>query len=216
MNRPILCSATLLLLAVLAGGCAGPSRVEEDLPPPVVERTSNMTTWSTPGAIAAAAAAAAAASAARAAPRTPPAPPRAAPAAPPPRPAPPPAAPPAPAAAAEVSTAPAAIQRVVYFDFDRYDIKDEFKPMLERRAQALVADRGKRYVVEGHADERGSREYNLALGQKRAEAVVSALELMGVQHEQLEPVSFGDTRPAVEGSDEVAWSQNRRAELVDP
>ena len=106
-------------------------------------------------------------------------------------------------------------QRIVYFDFDSYVIKDEFKGMLDGHAKALAANRGKRMVVEGHADERGSREYNLALGQKRAEAVVRSLELLGVADQQLEAVSFGEERPAAQGSTEDAWATNRRAELKD-
>ena len=70
-------------------------------------------------------------------------------------------------------------------------------------------------VVEGHTDERGGREYNLALGQKRAEAVVRSLTLLGVGDQQLEAVSFGEERPAAQGSDEAAWARNRRAELKD-
>ena len=106
-------------------------------------------------------------------------------------------------------------QRIVYFDFDSFVIKDEFKGMLDGHAQALTANRGKRMVVEGHTDERGGREYNLALGQKRAEAVVRSLTLLGVGDQQLEAVSFGKERPAVQGSDEAAWARNRRAELKD-
>ena len=110
---------------------------------------------------------------------------------------------------------PAPSQRIVYFDFDSFVIKDQFKGMLDGHAKVLAANRGKRMVVEGHADERGSREYNLALGQKRAEAVVQSLELLGVGEKQLEAVSFGEERPAVQGSDEAAWARNRRAELKD-
>lgn len=106
-------------------------------------------------------------------------------------------------------------QRIVYFDFDSYAIKDEFKGMIDGHARALAASRDKRLVVEGHTDERGGREYNLALGQKRAEAVVRSLELLGVGNQQLEAVSFGEERPAVQGSDETAWARNRRAELKD-
>lgn len=104
-------------------------------------------------------------------------------------------------------------QRIVYFDYDSYAIKDEFKPVIDAHARALVADKNRRVVVEGHADERGGREYNLALGQKRAEAVVRSLTLLGAGESQLEAVSFGEERPAVQGSDEAAWAQNRRAEL---
>jgi len=105
--------------------------------------------------------------------------------------------------------------RVIYFDFDSYVIKDEFKPLIDGHAKALTAARGKRIVVEGHTDERGGREYNLALGQKRAEAVVKSLALLGVGDNQMEATSFGKERPAVPGSDEAAWAKNRRAELKD-
>lgn len=105
--------------------------------------------------------------------------------------------------------------RVVYFDYDSFVIRDEFKPVIEGHARAMATNRGKRAVVEGHADERGSHEYNLALGQKRAEAVARSLELMGVTQNQVEAVSYGEERPAVQGSDESAHARNRRAELKD-
>jgi peptidoglycan-associated lipoprotein len=106
------------------------------------------------------------------------------------------------------------LPRVVYFDFDSYVVKDEFRPVVEVNAKALTTDRKRHLAVEGHTDERGGHEYNLALGQKRAEAVVKSLELMGANDAQLEAVSFGKERPAVQGSDESAWAKNRRAELV--
>ncbi len=106
-------------------------------------------------------------------------------------------------------------QRIVYFDFDSFVIKDDYKAMIDGHAKAMVANLGKHMVVEGHTDERGGREYNLALGQKRAEAVVRTLALLGVPDRQLEAVSFGKERPAVTGSDESAWARNRRAELKD-
>lgn len=105
--------------------------------------------------------------------------------------------------------------RVVYFDFDSFIIRDEFKPLLDGQARQLVGNRGKRVVIEGHADDRGSREYNLALGQKRAEAVLRMLALLGVADSQLEAVSFGEERPAAAGHDEAAWAKNRRAELKE-
>jgi peptidoglycan-associated lipoprotein len=117
------------------------------------------------------------------------------------------------AAGAAAMTMPS--QRVVYFDFDSFVIKDEYKPVIEGHAKVLAAARNRKLVVEGHTDERGGREYNLALGQKRAEAVVRSLELLGADAAQLEAVSFGKERPAVVGSDESAWSRNRRAELKD-
>ena len=106
-------------------------------------------------------------------------------------------------------------QRVVFFDFDSYAIKDDFKSLIDGYARVLQANRGKKLVVEGHTDERGGREYNLALGQKRAAAVVSSLTLLGATDAQLEAVSFGEERPAVQGNDEAAWAKNRRAELKD-
>jgi peptidoglycan-associated lipoprotein len=107
------------------------------------------------------------------------------------------------------------VARIVYFDFDSFVIKDEFRPVVEGNAKTMVANKQRRMVVEGHADERGSREYNLALGQKRAEAVVKSLSLMGVGNAQVEAVSFGEERPAAQGADEAAWAKNRRAELKD-
>ena len=106
-------------------------------------------------------------------------------------------------------------QRIVYFDFDSFVIRDEFKPLIDGHAKVLAAQPGRKLVVEGHTDERGSREYNLALGQKRAESVMRSLTLLGVQPGQLEAVSFGEERPAATGSDEAAWAKNRRAELKD-
>jgi len=106
-------------------------------------------------------------------------------------------------------------QRTVFFDFDSFVVKDEYRPMLEAHAKALSANRSKRMVLEGHTDERGGREYNLALGQKRAEAVLRTMVLLGVQDSQLEAVSFGEEKPAVQGSDEAAWAKNRRVDLRD-
>jgi|SRR5580765_751767 len=103
--------------------------------------------------------------------------------------------------------------RTVYFDFDSYVVKDEFRPLIDRFAKSLAADRKKKLQVEGHTDERGGREYNLALGQKRAEAVAKSLALLGAADAQVEAVSFGKERPAAQGSDEAAWAKNRRAEL---
>lgn len=106
-------------------------------------------------------------------------------------------------------------QRVVFFDFDSFAIRSDFSGMIDGHAKFLGLNRDKRMTIEGHADERGSREYNLALGQKRAESVLRSLVLLGVRESQLEAVSFGEERPAAEGSNETAWAQNRRAELKD-
>lgn len=107
------------------------------------------------------------------------------------------------------------LPRVVYFDFDSFVIKDEARGTLEAHAKRLTANRQLREVVEGHTDERGGSEYNLALGNKRATAVVKSLTLLGAQADQLEAVSFGKERPAAEGHTEEAWAKNRRAELKD-
>ena len=109
---------------------------------------------------------------------------------------------------------PAHLARLVFFDFDQYTVRAEFVPLLEGHARFLAADRQRRVALEGHTDERGGREYNLALGQKRAEAVRRSLALMGVQDAQMEAVSFGEEKPANAGTDEAAHSQNRRVELV--
>jgi len=108
-----------------------------------------------------------------------------------------------------------AAMRVVYFDFDSFVVKDEFRGVVEGHAKALAAERNKKLIIEGHTDERGGREYNLALGQKRAEAVARSLALLGAGSGQVEAVSFGKERPAAQGSDESAWARNRRAELRD-
>lgn len=105
--------------------------------------------------------------------------------------------------------------RVVYFDFDSYVVKDSGRAVVDKHARRLVAEPTTRVVVEGHTDERGGREYNLALGQRRAESVVKALTLLGARENQLEAVSFGMERPAEAGSNEEAWAKNRRAELKD-
>ena len=106
------------------------------------------------------------------------------------------------------------LPHTVYFDFDSFVVKDEFRPIIEANAKALTADRRKHVAVEGHTDERGGREYNLALGQKRAEAVAKSMTLLGANDNQIEAVSFGEERPAVQGNDEAAWAKNRRAEIM--
>ena len=113
------------------------------------------------------------------------------------------------------STAAASAPRVVYFDFDSYTIKDEYRGLIESSARSLAGAKAKRMTVEGHTDERGGREYNLALGQKRAETVARAMSLLGVGADQVEAVSFGKERPVAQGSDEAAWAKNRRAEIKD-
>ena len=115
----------------------------------------------------------------------------------------------------KASAAPEDMPHVVYFDFDSFVVRDEFRPVIEAHAKMLSTNRTRKLAVEGHTDERGGREYNLALGQKRAEAVAKSLTLLGAQDGQIEAVSFGEERPAAQGSDEAAWAKNRRAELVN-
>jgi peptidoglycan-associated lipoprotein len=109
---------------------------------------------------------------------------------------------------------PVNVARIVYFDYDSYVIKPEFQSLIEAHARFLKANSARKVAVEGHTDERGGREYNLALGQRRAEAVRRAFGLLGVGDNQVEAVSFGKEKPAVSGNDEAAWSQNRRAEIA--
>lgn len=113
----------------------------------------------------------------------------------------------------ELGVAPAG-PRIVYFDYDSFVIKPEFQSVIEAHARHIKADKSRKVSIEGHTDERGGREYNLALGQKRAEAVRRALALLGVADSQVEAVSFGKEKPAVQGGDEAAWSKNRRAEIT--
>ena len=112
------------------------------------------------------------------------------------------------------TTGPANVARIIYFDYDSYVIKPEFQNLIEAHARFLKTNNARRIAIEGHTDERGGREYNLALGQRRAEAVRRSLGLLGVPDSQVEAVSFGKEKPAVPGSDEAAWAQNRRAEIV--
>ncbi len=102
----------------------------------------------------------------------------------------------------------------VYFDYDSYVLKQEFNPVIAANSKYLGNNKGTKVVIQGNTDERGGREYNLALGQKRAEAVRKALVLMGVPDSSLEAVSFGKEKPKALGSDEAAWAENRRADIV--
>ena len=143
--------------------------------------------------------------------------------------APPPALPPTPApdarAVQRVDTAPKEIdpladpnsalaKRSVFFDYDRFEIRSEFQPLVEAHGRYLATSKQRHIVIEGNADERGSREYNLALGQKRADAVKSRLTLLGATDNQIETISYGEERPRANGHDEASWAQNRRADIV--
>ncbi|MBU1360917.1 MAG: peptidoglycan-associated lipoprotein Pal [Gammaproteobacteria bacterium] len=114
---------------------------------------------------------------------------------------------------AQTAQGPVGVARIIYFDYDSYTIKPEFQSLVDGHARFLKANPQRRVMIEGNTDERGGREYNLALGQKRAEAVRRALTLLGVNDAQVEAVSFGKEKPAVEGSGESVWAQNRRAEI---
>jgi peptidoglycan-associated lipoprotein len=112
-----------------------------------------------------------------------------------------------------MATGPLA-RRVIYFDFDKSEIKPEFADIVAAHAHNLTSHPNLKIKLEGNTDERGTREYNIGLGERRAQAVRRALMLQGVAESQLSTVSFGAERPAVEGDDEAAWAQNRRVELV--
>jgi peptidoglycan-associated lipoprotein len=105
-------------------------------------------------------------------------------------------------------------RKVIYFDFDKSEIKPEFADIITTAAHNLTATPSMKMKLEGNTDERGTREYNIGLGERRAQAVRRALMLQGVAESQLTTVSFGAERPAAEGDDEAAWSKNRRVEVV--
>ncbi len=105
-------------------------------------------------------------------------------------------------------------KRSVYFDLDSYIVKDEFKPVIEAHGKYLASHPNRKVIIQGNTDERGGSEYNLALGQKRAEAVRRALAAAGAKDTQLEAVSFGKEKPKATGSTEAAWAENRRADLA--
>ena len=120
------------------------------------------------------------------------------------------------AASASASASASALamrERIVYFDFDSFVIRAEARPIIEAHGRRLRADDKLRVALEGHTDDRGGREYNLGLGQKRADAVRKALSLMGVADSQMEAVSFGKEKPAVPGTSEAAMQENRRVEI---
>lgn len=105
-------------------------------------------------------------------------------------------------------------KRSVYFDFDSYAVKDQYAGLIAEHAKNLSAGKGKNVLIQGNADERGGREYNLALGQKRAEAVRKSLTLQGAADSQIEAVSLGKEKPVALGHDEESWAKNRRADIT--
>lgn len=108
---------------------------------------------------------------------------------------------------------PVGVGRILYFDYDSYSIKADYQSLIESHARFIKSNPAGKVMLEGHTDERGGREYNLALGQKRAEAVSRALGLLGVPSAQMEAVSFGKEKPSMTGHSEDAYAQNRRVEL---
>ena len=104
--------------------------------------------------------------------------------------------------------------RVIYFEYDSSDIRPEYRKTVEAHAAYLAANPGTTIRLEGHADERGSREYNLALGERRAQSIKSQMTLLGASTNQIRTVSYGEERPAIDGHDESAWSENRRVEII--
>lgn len=101
-------------------------------------------------------------------------------------------------------------KRIIYFDFDKSSIKPEYQPLISAHAAFLKKYPNAKVVLQGNTDERGSREYNMALGQRRADSVKQAMSVLGVKNDQMETVSFGEEKPAAEGHNEAAWKQNRR------
>lgn len=105
-------------------------------------------------------------------------------------------------------------KRIIYYEFDSAAIKDEYRPLIQAHAKYLADQRSARMTVQGHTDERGSREYNLALGQRRAEGVKKAMSVLGASDNQIDTVSYGEEQAAVTGSDESSWAKNRRAAII--
>jgi len=105
-------------------------------------------------------------------------------------------------------------KRAIYFDYDRYVVKDEFRPLIEAHAKFLAGNQKFRMLIQGNADERGSREYNLALGQKRADAIKKALLLLGAREDQIESVSLGEEKPVCSEQTEECWARNRRGDML--
>ena len=107
-------------------------------------------------------------------------------------------------------------KRSVYYEYDRYDIQEEYVPIIEAHAKLLMAHSDVKIIVQGNCDDRGSREYNLALGQRRSDSVRRAMVLLGVNERQIETVSFGAEKPVAFGQDEESWAKNRRSDIVYP
>jgi len=102
----------------------------------------------------------------------------------------------------------------VFFDYDSFVVREEFKPVVEAHARYLQQNKNAKMTIQGHTDERGSREYNIALGQKRSDAVKRMMILLGATEIQIETVSYGKEKPRNSGHDEAAWAENRRDEII--
>jgi peptidoglycan-associated lipoprotein len=105
-------------------------------------------------------------------------------------------------------------QRSIYYDLDKFDIKDEYRGMVESHAKYLRENPAARMLIQGNTDERGSREYNVGLGQRRSDGVKRMLILLGAKENQIESVSLGEEKPQAEGHSEEAWSKNRRSDML--
>ena len=105
-------------------------------------------------------------------------------------------------------------KRSVYFDYDKYDVRADYKDLVTAHAKFLANNRQYKMLIQGNTDDRGSREYNLALGQKRADSVKKMLTLLGAREEQVESVSLGEEKPKNEGQGEAAWAENRRGDML--
>jgi len=105
-------------------------------------------------------------------------------------------------------------KRSIYYDFDKSDIKTEFRPLVEAHAGYLRDHSGARITIQGNCDERSSREYNVALGQRRSQGVMNMMKLLSVPERQMEAVSFGEEKPKAHGHDEASWAENRRSDIV--
>ena len=105
-------------------------------------------------------------------------------------------------------------KRSIYFDYDKYDVRAEYKDLVTAHAKFLANNRQFKMLVQGNTDERGSREYNLALGQKRADSIKKMLTLLGAREDQVESVSLGEEKPKSEGQNDAAWAENRRGDML--
>jgi peptidoglycan-associated lipoprotein len=102
----------------------------------------------------------------------------------------------------------------VYFDYDKFVVKPEFAALLKAHADHLIKEKDLKIQIQGNADERGSREYNLALGQKRADAILNALKIRGIDSARIETISLGEEKPRAKGNDEASWAENRRGDIL--